>query len=619
MHVSESEPLVRLMNDCIAHRGPDDEGFFVEDKVGLGHRRLSIIDLSEAGHQPMFSSDERYAIVYNGELYNYREIKLDLQRVGTKGGESYDFRTQTDTEVIIAAYHAWGVDCLRRFNGMFAFALYDRQTKKLFIARDRIGKKPLYYHYKDQRLSFASELRAILSDKNIERKTTASAITDFLAYQTVHAPNTIIRDVNMLMPGHYLLADEQGIKIEKYWDLFSGLEKAVSEKPLHVIRDDIFRLLANSVERRLIADVPFGAFLSGGIDSSAIVGLMSRVMGKEVRTFSIVFDDPAFTEAQYSQLVSKHFGTKHTEINLQVTDLLKFLPEALDDMDHPSGDGPNTWLVSKATREAGVSMALSGLGGDELFAGYDIFKRSVSLKNKMWLNAFPASLRSVVGEFIRHAKPGVGSDKMAALLKKNSISFYNAYPLGRLILDERDIRKLFPLAVEAKSVENIISEFKSVPDDFTLTRVSMSEFSTYMQNVLLRDTDQMSMAHALEIRVPFLDYKLVEYVLSVPDKYKYPYTPKKLLVDSLGDLLPPEVVNRPKMGFTFPWKTWMKNDLKNFCQENLFSLPDRAGLDKRQVEDLWNRFLKDDKSITWSRVWHLVVLGYWLRKNNVSL
>lgn len=617
---------VQGMNTTMKHRGPDDEGIFVNEEIVLGHRRLSIIDLSAAGHQPMSSYDGRYQIVYNGELYNFRELKFELTRVVSGSDQqAYFFQTNTDTEVIIAAYARWGENCVNHFNGMFAFAIWDNLKKELFIARDRLGIKPLYYIYTNNTLAFSSEIRSLLASGLIPRQLDENSLVDYLRYQTVHAPNTIVKGVKMLMPGHYMKGSNSKITIRSYWDLKKNISHASDGKSYSEVCKDVNGLLTKAVERRLIADVPFGAFLSGGIDSSAIVGLMSKVSTEKVKTFSVTFDESEFSESQYAQLIAKKFNTDHHEIKLNPTDFLKELPNALKAMDHPSGDGPNTYIVSKATKEAGITMALSGLGGDELFAGYDVFKRSLDLNKKAWLNAVPKFMRRAGGNALTKVKPGVAAEKIAEFLKQDSINFKSFYPLSRQMLMDRDILSILNKKELANNrVAEIITE-SQISDPpagraglrSQISQVSIAEISTYMQNVLLGDADQMSMAHALEVRVPFIDYMLVEYVLGVPDKYKSAKSPKKLLVDSLGDLLPPEIVNRPKMGFSFPWKNWMQNEMKGFCEQRIVSLSKHKLFNEKEVLELWNKFLNNNPKITWSRIWILVVLENWLIENQI--
>jgi asparagine synthase (glutamine-hydrolysing) len=607
---------IKKMNDAIAHRGPNSEGIWNDEYCFLGHRRLSIIDLSEAGNQPFFSQDKRYVMVYNGELYNYKELKLELQRAehGSKN-LPYIFRTNTDTEVILASYLRWGIDCVKRFNGMFAFSIWDTVEQKLVIARDRMGIKPLYYHFKNNVLLFASEIRALIHSGLIDKKISLKSVAEYIQYTTVHAPNTMIQDVFMLMPGHILELQNGNLKIQQYWNI-NDFTKTKGDFSYKETCTKVNELLIASVERRLVADVPFGAFLSGGIDSSAIVGLMSKVSSEKVQTFNVSFDEGEFSEAKYAKQIAEKFNTEHHEIKLTPNDFLKQLPEALAAMDHPSGDGPNSYIVSKATKNAGITMALSGLGGDELFAGYDIFKRYYELEKKGWLNIIPA--KGLAGKLLAAKKKSVQGDKTAEILALDTINGFNAYPINRKLFNKKDYAGLLKENYNADNfIKNVIK--KSETDkQHVLSRVSLFEIQTYMQNILLRDADQMSMAVALEVRVPFLDYQLVEFALSVKDEFKYPHTQKKLLVDALGDLLPDNIVNRPKMGFVLPWKDWLKEDLKDFCEENIAQFSKRSFVNREAVLLIWNRFLNNDQKTTWSRVWHLVVLNHWINTHQIE-
>jgi asparagine synthase (glutamine-hydrolysing) len=606
------------MNAKMAHRGPDDEGIFADTNIAVGQRRLSIIDLSSAGHQPMWSNDKRYCIVYNGELYNFKELRFDLERA-SRGSEDkpYHFITASDTEVILAAYSRWGKACLKKFNGMYGFAIWDVEKKELFIARDRLGIKPIYYSYKNQVLAFSSEIRSLLESEIVPRKLNNEALIDYLRYQTVHAPNTMAKDVFMLMPGHYIVAHQHEIKIEKYWDINQFVGSQKTDTPYAEVCSKVNNLFEKAVQRRLVADVPFGAFLSGGIDSSAVVGMMSKVSTSKVKTFSVVFEDEKFSEAKYARIIANKFNTEHHEIKLTPNDFKNELNGALHSMDHPSGDGPNTYVVSKATKNAGITMALSGLGGDELFAGYDIFNRTLKLDKLKWLSGIPGI--SIAAKLNKILRPGISASKIAELLALNSLDFKHTYPLSRQVLLEDQIEKILNSKGATKnSVAEIIKNIKAQSGNL-ISAVGIAEISTYMQNVLLRDTDQMSMAHALEIRVPFLDYELVEYVVGLPDVYKIPTSPKKLLVDSMGDLLPPEIVNRPKMGFTLPWNNWLKSDFRSLCESNLKLLGQNPNFNAKELEDQWQRFLKNDPMITWSRIWYLVVLQSWITENNIEV
>ncbi|HRC32626.1 MAG TPA: asparagine synthase (glutamine-hydrolyzing) [Bacteroidia bacterium] len=602
---------LQKMNNSIAHRGPDAEGYYSGPHIGLAHRRLSIIDLSDAGTQPMHSGDNRYHIIFNGEIYNFEEVKSKLP--------SYPFKTKTDTEVILAAYIAWGKDCVHHFNGMFALAIWDSTEQSLFIVRDRLGVKPLYYHRNGEHFIFASETRALIASGMYKPVINKTHLHEYFLYQTVHAPNTLLQEVMMLMPGHYIFIKNGDIKIEAYWKTEKNISNLASSQTYDEVKQSVNKLLHDAVERRLVSDVPFGAFLSGGIDSSAVVGIMSKYLQQPVRTFNISFDESEFSEAKYAQIIAKKFSTQHTELKLSPQHFINDLPLALDAMDHPSGDGPNSYTVSKVTKAAGIKMALSGLGGDEMFAGYPVFNRTLKLqKNNLWWSV-PALLRKLPASIVKNIKHDVPSQKLAALLAANEFNQAEFFALSRQLNVPVRIQSLLHTAAPEKDVvENLVSTYFNNANIPMLSRVSMAEINTYMQNVLLRDTDQMSMAVALEVRVPFLDYQLCEYVMGIPDKYKQPDYPKKLLVESLGDLLPPEIVHRKKMGFVFPWEHWLKNELRSFCDERIQSLANRSFMKGENLIEQWKKFLHNDNSIRWIDIWICVVLEHWIVKNNID-
>jgi asparagine synthase (glutamine-hydrolysing) len=613
---ARSRQLIERMNGMLAHRGPDDGGIFVEPEIALGHCRLSIIDLSAAGHQPMVSTSKRYCISFNGEIYNFAKLKKEL-------GE-YSFSNQTDTEVILAAYEKWGKSCLAKLEGMFAFAIWDKDEKELFVARDRLGIKPLYFHHEGDALLFSSEMRPLLKSGIVPRQINNEALVDYLRYQTVHAPATIIKNVNMLLPGHFMTFKDGQLQIKEYWNV--AKDKAdwsqVGTENYEEITDRVSLLLHSAVEKRLMADVPFGAFLSGGIDSSIIVGLMSQMCNQKVNTFSVSFAEEEFDESKYARQVANKFDTNHTEIHLEPGDFLEHLPQALSAMDHPSGDGPNTYVVSKVTRESGIVVALSGLGGDEIFAGYDRFRYIKKLYRNRWMAHVPGFLKHGAGELIKRIRPGGASEKLTQVLSLKSWDINSIYPITRQVLHDEDLSSLLNGTLTPNSVQKILEGYKLNKNGKNemplLSKVSVAEISTYMQNVLLRDTDQMSMASSLEVRVPFLDHQLLEYVLAVPDKFKYPSTPKKLLIDATKGLLPTEVINRPKMGFTLPWEKWLKNDLNSFCTRQLHALGKRKEFDDSVIKQLWQSFLQGDGRVAWSRIWILVVLQHWLDENDIE-
>lgn len=597
--------------DALRHRGPDAEGTYITDRIALGHRRLSIIDLSTAANQPMADSSGRYRLVFNGELYNFRDVKQKLK--------GYPFSTNSDSEVLVAAYAAWGPACLAEFAGMFAFAVWDEQEKSLFIARDRMGVKPLYYFRNDNYLLFSSEVRALLQSGMVPRKLNEAAVADYLHYQSVSSPFSVIQDVYQLEAGCWLLIKGGETTKEKYWDI-TKVRSDVDTDDRAQVRAQVLCLLRKSVERRLISDVPLGAFLSGGIDSATIVGLMSEASTSPVNTFTIGFDEKQYDESEFAGIVARKFNTRHTLVKLQPSVFPDELPNALDAMDVPSGDGINTYVVSKAIRKSGLTVALSGVGGDELFAGYPFFKQYLKLKkvDSAWPALWP--LRHT-GASVLSLKKTTRNDRYRQLLRTTENSIAGFYPVFRQILSPGMIRRLTRLETGSSStnLEKQLHDLASCIDDYPLlSQVSIAEYIGYTQNTLLKDTDQMSMAVALEVREPFFDHELVQFVLNIPDRHKYPEYPKQLLVESMNGLLPREIVHRPKQGFLFPWNVWMRGELRNFCDALIVRACQRPFIRGDALMDYWRRFLRNDGTIRWMELWLFIILEHWLETNNVD-
>ena len=614
-HFDDPRGLVLKMNEVSGHRGPDYSDIYTDDDVVLGHNRLSIIDLDAKANQPFISNDNSIVLVFNGEIYNYQSLKAQIK--------DYTFRTNSDSEVLMAAYIQWGMGFVNHLNGMFAFAIWDKRKKNFILGRDRIGIKPLYYAEHNGAIVFASEIRSILNANVLENKIDANALVDYVNYATVHGPNTIIHGLKTLPPGHLMVVNENESKLSSYWDVRKAIKEIEIPNEAIKVQDQIRESFLKAVQARLVADVPYGAFLSGGIDSSLVVAAASKVNNGKINTFSVTFDEEEFNEGKYARLIAKKYNTDHHEINLNAADFLKDLPAALSSMDHPSGDGPNSYVVSKAAKDCGVTVALSGLGGDELFAGYDIFKRAYQLLDKKWLFSFPPGVRKFIGSTLKIAKPSISSDKIAEIITQKYLELPYYYHINRKCFSDRIARKLINKDVLPKCVpfqfakDNI--DVGSLGFDMPfLSKVSYLEMNTYMQNVLLRDTDQMSMAHSLEVRVPFLDHVLVDFVMGVNDRLKFPSSNKKLLVDSMKDWLPDELVNRPKMGFLLPWDQWMNNELKDINIENLSTLNELKLFNPKEIDNLWKRYLRKDPRIPWSRIWPLVVLGHWMKQNRIS-
>ena len=597
-----SGQLLKAMTDAMAHRGPDADGFYVEENIGLGHRRLSIIDLSEAANQHFADHAGRYHMVYNGELCNFQQVKAGIR--------DHVYKTNGDTEVLVEAFARRGTDCLAALKGMYAFAVWDTTEKSLYLVRDRMGVKPLYYYANDNCFVFASEIRGILASGLMPAKLNTDAVTNFLKYQSVSSPHSIISDIHELPAGHFIKLTAQEKKTVCYWDITNV--QPVQDTDAATIQKNIYHLLEQSVAQRLVSDVPIGAFLSGGIDSSAVVALMQRVSNAKPVTFNIAFEEKDFDESAFAEQVARKFGTDHHKIILQPEIMLDELTNALDAMDTPSGDGINTYVVSKAVKKAGLTVALSGVGGDELFAGYSFFKKYFQLNKQAFAWNASRGLRKIAAGF-------AGNSKWQELLNTTTSEIADIYPVLRQVTSSADIARLTRFNHNTDAVtDKLHANSRCLNKLPFLSQVSIAEYFGYTQQTLLKDTDQMSMAVSLEVREPFFDHQLIEYVLGVPDNIKYPNYPKQLLVESLDGLLPPEIVHRRKQGFTFPWKMWMKNELHAFCQTHIEHICERNFINADQLTKKWNQFLKGDKEIRWMELWLFVILEYWLEKNNIT-
>jgi asparagine synthase (glutamine-hydrolysing) len=605
--------LVRKMTDALAHRGPDSDGFFVEGPAGLGHRRLSIIDLSAVSNQPFYDPTGRWVMVYNGEMYNYEAVRAMMP--------DYPFRTMGDTEVLLAAYIRWGAECLRHFRGFYSFVIWDRQEREVFLCRDKMGVKPLYYAIAGERLIFASEVRSILSTGLVTGKIDEGALLEYFSYQSISYPYTIVEGIRQLEAGSWMRIKDGRIERQRYWDVTNNpVDFDFGDRAR--VQGRIRELMLGSVRRRLVADVPVGAFLSGGIDSSAIVGLMAEAGSGRPNTFNISFDEKAYDESEYAEIVAKKFNTNHTRLRLKPTIFLDELENALDAMDSPSGDGVNTYVVSKAISQKGMRVALSGAGGDELFAGYPFFAQYLSLQTRRWLWGLPSGVRRLAAAVLSGGRQEGRKGRIAQLLRRSSPSIVDAYPVFRQILPPSLIGRLTTLEPGDCPVTAVGEELRRREQQINslsfLSQVSVAEYLGYTQHTLLKDTDQMSMAVSLEVREPFFDQDLVEFVLAVPDALKKPSYPKSLLVESLKPLLPDEIVFRKKQGFLFPWNVWLKTDLREFCDRRIKNMAERPFVNGGRLVSYWYRFLSGDKRVRWSEIWLFVVLEHWLEKNGVS-
>lgn len=610
--ISSGKDEIKCMVDQLSHRGPDADGFYLDDQVALGHRRLSIIDLSTGANQPLSDTTHRYVIVFNGEIYNYREIRNQLD---------YPWKTNSDTETIIAAYIKWGPGCLHYLNGMFAFALYDKVERSVFIARDRLGVKPLYYYQSDSVFLFSSEVRSLLASGFIDRRININGLKGYLHSIAVPTPQSIVEGVQQVCPGEYLVVKENQIHKKRYWLIDDCLYGTIQQSGIPTKYKDICietrRLLEQAVQSRMVADVRVGAFLSGGIDSSAVVALMSGNSDRPIDTFSIIFNEKQYDESEYARIIARKYNTHHTELLLKPTDIVENLDEYIRSVDTPTVDGINTFFVSKLVAQTGIKVALSGIGGDELFAGYPGFQRWrwYAKGNSLYHNPLTRNAFSIINQHIRKRS----LVKIAALANLKGQDNHRFYEINRANFMKDEIEKLLKYSSENNLSDWISLNSQQINCLPLYSQYSIAELTHYTLDVLLKDTDQMSMRWSLEVREPFFDYHLIEFLLNVPDKHKYAKnTPKKLLVDSLGDLLPDEIIYRPKMGFSFPWDVWIRNELRPFCEQSLEYLKENELFDKKEIENIWFRFLINDKSINWVQIWSLVVLSRWLQINRFN-
>jgi asparagine synthase (glutamine-hydrolysing) len=606
----------------LAHRGPDDSGWQLirqsspqPTSIFLGNRRLAILDLSPAGHQPMQDGDTGNWIVYNGEIYNFREIRSELESHGI------GFNSHSDTEVILKAYGKWGAGCLDYFRGMFAFAIWDASTRVLFLARDRFGEKPLYYCHRDGLFLFASEVRSLLQTGLVARQLDEVGLMEYLRYGSVSNPDTLIRGIHSLPPAHFLVLKEGEATTRKYWDLNSPEpDIAVPAQVRHIGPESMVELrtqLEDAILLRTVSDVPVGIFLSGGIDSSALVALLSR-KHLNLSTFSVVFNELEYSEAEYSRSISERFGTDHHEIVISSHAVMTSLPKIIAAMDQPTVDGVNTYIISRETRRMGFKVALSGLGADEIFAGYETFKVVPRMERFAWYaSMLNPTLRHTLASIIRlpNSKRQPRAQKLAALIEGDD-SVPHPYALARRLFMPRELRQL-SLASDTGNFDSAISPLADIVKWATrfdpVNRTSYLELRHYMANTLLRDSDFMSMAHGLELRVPFVDHKLAEFLFRIPGALKLKQgLPKWLLTEAVQGVLPQQVINRPKRGFTFPFELWLKNEMRHDMEDVLLDSGANLleGIDREFAGAVWRDFLAG--KTTWSRPWSLYVLKTWV-------
>ena len=598
------------MCSTLRHRGPDDDGIESFGPASFGMRRLAIFDPAH-GHQPMHTPDGRFHLIFNGSIFNFKELRAELTAKG------HTFHTNCDTEVLLAALAEYGEGALPKLRGMFAFALWDSREQTLFFARDPFGIKPFYFAppsaASGNLFVFASELRALIASECVTAEIDPAAVSDSLAYLAVPAPRTFYRAARCLRPGECGTWRDGRIEIHRYWQFPRGPLHHVCQSREEFIRELRARL-EDTVRAHLLADVPVGAFLSGGLDSNAIVGLMSRQAAR-LKTFSIGFAEAGYSEANEAAEAAAHFGTEHHTHVLTGEEVAGDIEKILDAFDQPTGDAINTYYVSQYARAGGVITALSGLGGDELFGGYPWFRQTPRLARalKFW-HLLPGFVRRAWLDRLRrgdmrHRKL---ADGLAHARKLHQVA-----PLQRRHFSETQRRELllnpepfFPHPELAS-----LSEHVSATDPFRV--VSAWELRGYMADVLLRDSDVMSMHHSLELRVPFVDRPLIEWLWSQPDAFKSSGAqPKAALAETVADILPPRLADRPKRGFTLPFALWMRGPLRPFLEETFSTASvERSGfLNTQAVQSLWQKFLRENDPRAWSRLWSLAVLTAFLKR-----
>jgi asparagine synthase (glutamine-hydrolysing) len=613
----ESKHDVVRMTDFIRHRGPDDTG--ICDLTGInggrfgtfGHRRLAIVDLSSAGHQPMFSPDGHLTITYNGEIYNYAELRRGLE------GQGMRFRSGSDTEVLLAGWSVMGPAFLPRLRGMFAFALWDSVKERGYLVRDTFGIKPLYVAERDGDILFASEVRALLATGRVPRMLSASAVSSYLSTGSVAEPLTIVEGISAVPAGCVIELSHSSARFRAGDAVPFSEPFAESDIPDLPHRSHIHRIrnaLRDSVRYHLVSDVPVGVFLSGGIDSSAVAGLASEVSDTRIESFTVTFDESDFSEAEPARDAARRFGTNHHEVLLSGADLLNALPDVFGAMDQPSLDGLNTFVVSRAVRSFGLKVVLSGLGGDELFGGYPSFYRAKYVA-PLW--RLPSAIRKL---------GAIGADpfddnrvsRMSALLR-DATPAGGAYRASRTLFGDRQIARLMASAGHDPAGGSFSSDPR-IGELTLMQQVSMHELTGYMRNTLLRDSDVFSMAHGLELRVPLVDVdvaRVAHQAAATLDPARGAIKP--MLIEAVRDLLSPEMLNRPKKGFTLPFETWMRNELfKEVDSELNGAGAAQVRLAQREVSAVWTAFRNRQPGMNWSRPWSLYTLMRWARHNSIS-
>jgi asparagine synthase (glutamine-hydrolysing) len=600
-----SVAMVHRMCEAIVHRGPDDEGIFVKGGVGLGMRRLSIIDLA-GGHQPVFNEDKTISIVFNGEIYNFLELRPELERRGHK------FSTHSDTEVIVHLYEEYGAECVQKLRGMFAFALYDERQGKLLLVRDRLGKKPLHYALHDGTLFFASEMKSMLAVRPELARVNQSALLQYMYFGYVPDPGTAFEPIQKLPPGHLLEFEKGSVRIRQYWDLPQyGTYDPASEQEL---LEELETKLAEAVRIRLIADVPLGAMLSGGTDSSVVVALMARATSQPVKTFSIGFRQADFNEAPYARMVAQKFGTDHHELIVE-PDLVDTVMHLTGHLEEPFGDSSMlpTYFISCLARKH-VKVALSGDGGDEAFAGYDRYRIHLEDRSHEWIPGWVRrAYREHVHPLVPYAMPGRN------LAYSIALPWQERYTEGvsfHAFQREMSVLSADFVAVSGAPLNVFLEYLDKAPARDPLSRVLYLDTKTYLPGDILTKVDRMSMATSLEARVPMLDHVFLEWVTSLAPRWKMRKGSQKFILRKLAERVgvPSEVLNRPKQGFALPLGHWMRNELKDLVQTTLLEprTLQRGYFNPQGVRRMLDEHFNQRRDHS-ARLWRLLIFELWHR------
>jgi asparagine synthase (glutamine-hydrolysing) len=628
---NSAPPDVRAMVSCMHHRGPDDAGVReISRGAVLGNVRLAVIDLSAAGHMPMPNPDTGNWITFNGEIYNYLEVRGELEKLGLT------FRSNTDTEVILKAYEQWGPAAVARLRGMFAFAIWDVHKRELFAARDRMGKKPFYYHRDSAgHFVFASEVRTLLASGAVPRKLNPNALDVYLYNGHMISPETILRDVYCLMPSHWMRVGADGgiIETQRYWTPPRETDGAEWRRSPDAVLEEVRAAMADAVKVRLMSDVPLGAFLSGGLDSSAVVALMARA-SNDVRTFSIVFDEAGFDESEYSNWVAKRFNTRHSAVHITQQDFVRLLPGALDAMDQPSYDGPNTFCVSKAAREDGMTVALSGAGGDEVFGGYHEFRVGLTYAKLHQALAGVPLVRQIADGVGRRQgiepKTGPHALELFHYGGNSALNGSAAYVAGSQLVSmkfnwwarQRLIRPDVPRAGNWFGLPNAFLSFINEPRDAGVPPIGMmSRMTSYvmMSERLMRDMDTMSSGVSSETRAPLTDHRFIEAAWKIPSAVRCAGAPEKpMQLKLVQPFLGPDYPYHKKQGFVFPFERWVRtSSLFGMITDvlNDRALAQRAGLNADELQ----RYVNGSAGGAWFTIWTVFALLRWCQANDVSL